>query len=78
LALNISPEKLASATARHAGITVGVWVVAVLVAIGLAVAVALDATIVVSVLVPATMRRLGDRNWYLPAWLRWLPEFRTD
>jgi RND superfamily putative drug exporter len=45
---------------------------------GLAVAVALDATIVRSVLVPATMRLLGDRNWYLPSWLEWLPEVNID
>lgn len=40
---------------------------------GLAVAVLLDATIVRSVLVPATMRLLGGANWYLPSWLGWLP-----
>jgi RND superfamily putative drug exporter len=40
---------------------------------GLAVAVLLDATIVRLVLVPATMRLLGDWNWYLPKWLEWLP-----
>ena len=40
---------------------------------GLAVVVLMDATIVRSVLVPATMRLLGDRNWYLPKWLEWLP-----
>jgi RND superfamily putative drug exporter len=40
---------------------------------GLAVAVLIDATIVRSVLVPATMRLLGRRNWYLPKWLDWLP-----
>ena len=45
---------------------------------GLAVAVLLDATIVRSVLVPATMALLGDRNWYLPAWLRWLPDLRIE
>src|SRR4030067_1015465 len=44
----------------------------------LAVAVLLDATIVRSVLVPAAMQLLGDRNWYLPPVLRWLPELRTD
>ena len=37
---------------------------------GLAVAVLLDATIVRSVLVPAAMALLGDRNWYLPSWLQ--------
>ena len=40
---------------------------------GLAVAVLMDATIVRSVLVPATMRLLGKWNWYLPTWLEWLP-----
>ena len=37
--------------------------------LGLAVAVFLDATVVRIVLVPATMRLLGDRNWWLPRWL---------
>jgi RND superfamily putative drug exporter len=45
---------------------------------GLAVAVILDATIVRSVLVPASMVLLGDWNWYLPSWLRWLPEVRIE
>ena len=40
---------------------------------GLAVAVFLDATIVRVVLVPASMQLLGDRNWYLPSFLEWLP-----
>jgi uncharacterized membrane protein YdfJ with MMPL/SSD domain len=41
--------------------------------IGLAVAVLIDATIVRAVLLPATMKLLGDWNWYLPSWLEWLP-----
>ncbi len=41
---------------------------------GLAVAVLLDATLVRCVLVPATMKLLGTANWYLPSWLRWLPD----
>jgi RND superfamily putative drug exporter len=45
---------------------------------GLGVAVLLDATIVRSVLVPSAMKLLGDANWYLPTWLRWLPEIRTE
>ena len=45
---------------------------------GLAVAVALDATIVRSVLVPATMKLLGNRNWYLPSWLGWLPDVHIE
>ncbi|HKG25078.1 MAG TPA: MMPL family transporter, partial [Thermomicrobiales bacterium] len=45
---------------------------------GLAVAVFLDATVVRSILVPAAMELLGDRNWYLPRWLHWLPDLRID
>ena len=45
---------------------------------GLAVAVLLDATIVRSVLVPASMRLLGDMNWYLPRSLNWLPDLRVE
>jgi RND superfamily putative drug exporter len=41
--------------------------------VGLAVAILIDATIVRAVLLPATMKLLGDRNWYLPSWLQWLP-----
>ncbi len=41
--------------------------------IGLAAAVLIDATIVRGVLLPATMKLLGDWNWYLPSWLTWLP-----
>ena len=45
---------------------------------GLAVAVLLDATLVRSVLVPASMDVLGKRNWYLPSWLNWLPDLRVE
>ena len=41
--------------------------------IGLATAVLLDATLVRVVLLPASMKLLGKWNWYLPAWLDWLP-----
>ena len=41
--------------------------------VGLAVAVILDATVVRAVLLPASMKLLGDWNWYLPTWLQWLP-----
>jgi len=41
--------------------------------IGLAVAVLIDATIIRAVLLPASMKLLGDWNWYLPSWLEWLP-----
>jgi RND superfamily putative drug exporter len=43
--------------------------------VGLAVAVLIDATIIRGVLLPASMRILGDWNWYLPQWLEWIPEF---
>ncbi len=45
---------------------------------GLAAAVVMDATIVRSILVPATMKLLGDRNWYFPRWLDWLPEIHIE
>jgi uncharacterized membrane protein YdfJ with MMPL/SSD domain len=41
--------------------------------IGLAVAVLIDATLIRGVLLPASMKLLGDWNWYLPRWLEWLP-----
>lgn len=45
---------------------------------GLAVAVILDATIIRTVLVPASMALLGDLNWYLPSWLNWLPKVNVE
>jgi len=42
--------------------------------VGLAVAIFIDATVVRGVLLPATMRVLGDWNWYLPRWLEWMPQ----
>jgi len=45
---------------------------------GLAAAVFLDATIVRSVLVPASMQLLGAWNWYLPSWLSWLPRISVE
>jgi uncharacterized membrane protein YdfJ with MMPL/SSD domain len=46
--------------------------------VGLATAVLIDATIVRAVLLPATMKLLGDWNWYLPRWLGWLPRIRLE
>jgi uncharacterized membrane protein YdfJ with MMPL/SSD domain len=43
--------------------------------VGLAAAILIDATIVRAVLLPASMKLLGDWNWYLPKWLEWLPHF---
>jgi uncharacterized membrane protein YdfJ with MMPL/SSD domain len=45
---------------------------------GLAVAVLIDATIVRAVLLPATMKLLGEWNWYLPGWLEWLPSLAAE
>ena len=60
------------------GIALGDLVMFQQMGFGLGVAVLLDATIVRSVLVPAAMQLLGDRNWYLPSALRWLPQMRTE
>jgi RND superfamily putative drug exporter len=42
--------------------------------VGLAAAILIDATLVRAVLLPATMKLLGDWNWYLPRGLGWLPK----
>jgi putative drug exporter of the RND superfamily len=64
--------------AVFAGFASGTLVMFQQMGFGLAVAVILDATLVRSVLVPASMALLGDRNWYLPRWLGWLPDLRID
>jgi RND superfamily putative drug exporter len=46
--------------------------------VGLAMAILIDATIIRGVLLPATMKLLGDRNWYLPRWLEWLPKVGVE
>jgi RND superfamily putative drug exporter len=45
---------------------------------GIAIALALDATLVRLLLIPAAMRLLGERNWYLPSWLSWLPDLQVE
>ncbi|HEV2712731.1 MAG TPA: MMPL family transporter [Gaiellaceae bacterium] len=45
---------------------------------GVAVSLLIDATIIRSVILPATMKLLGDANWYLPDWLTWLPDFHVE
>jgi RND superfamily putative drug exporter len=45
---------------------------------GVAVALLLDATLIRSVLVPAAMELLGERNWWLPRWLGWLPHLEVE
>ena len=64
--------------AVFAGFAMGQLVMFQQMGFGLAVAVFLDATIVRSVLVPASMKLLGSRNWWLPAALNWLPEIRME
>ncbi|MFC2017677.1 MMPL family transporter [Chloroflexota bacterium] len=46
--------------------------------VGLGVAVLIDATLIRAVLLPASMKLLGDRNWYLPSWLEWLPRISAE
>jgi RND superfamily putative drug exporter len=46
--------------------------------VGLAVAVLIDATIIRGVLLPATMKLLGEWNWYMPPWLEWLPSLTPE
>jgi uncharacterized membrane protein YdfJ with MMPL/SSD domain len=43
--------------------------------VGLAAAVLIDATLIRAILLPASMKLLGDWNWYLPKWLEWFPHF---
>ena len=49
-----------------------------LIGFGLAFAVFIDATVVRLLLVPATMELLGDRNWWFPKWLEWLPRVNVE
>ena len=45
---------------------------------GVAVALLLDATIIRSVVLPSALTLLGDRTWYLPRWLDWLPHLEVE
>jgi RND superfamily putative drug exporter len=45
---------------------------------GVAVALLIDATVIRSVVLPSAMALLGDRNWYLPRWLGWLPHLEVE
>ena len=82
-------EAIATGVSRSAGVVTSAAVVMVAVfsifatlsllefkqlGVGLAVAVLLDATVVRGVLLPAAMAVLGERTWWLPRWLRWLPQ----
>jgi putative drug exporter of the RND superfamily len=61
-----------------AGFAAGSLVMLEQVGFGLAVAVLIDATLVRTILVPSAMVLLGDRNWYLPKWLYWIPDLRVE
>jgi RND superfamily putative drug exporter len=45
---------------------------------GVAVSLLIDATIIRSVLLPSAMVVLGDRTWYLPRWLEWIPHLEVE
>jgi uncharacterized membrane protein YdfJ with MMPL/SSD domain len=45
---------------------------------GVAISLLIDATLIRSVLLPASMKLLGNANWYLPSWLRWLPDLHVE
>jgi RND superfamily putative drug exporter len=45
---------------------------------GVAVALILDATLIRSVVLPSAMTLLGERTWYLPRWLEWLPHLEVE
>ena len=60
------------------GFAAGDYILNQQVGFGLAVAILLDATLVRSVLVPASMEVLGRGNWYLPPALAWLPDVRVE
>jgi putative drug exporter of the RND superfamily len=64
--------------AVFAGFAVGDTIAFQQMGFGVAVSLLIDATIVRSVLLPASMRLLGDWNWYLPKWLEWLPDLEVE
>jgi uncharacterized membrane protein YdfJ with MMPL/SSD domain len=45
---------------------------------GIAVSLLIDATVIRSVVLPSVMVLLGDRNWYLPRWLTWIPHLEVE
>ena len=64
--------------AVFAGFAAGQLVMFQQMGFGLGVAILIDATLVRTVLMPAWMEMLGDRNWYMPKFLDWLPDFRVE
>jgi RND superfamily putative drug exporter len=45
---------------------------------GVAVALLIDATVIRSIVLPSLMAVLGDRSWYLPRWLEWIPHLEVE
>jgi RND superfamily putative drug exporter len=45
---------------------------------GVAVSLLIDATVIRSIVLPALMALLGDRSWYLPRWLEWIPHLEVE
>jgi RND superfamily putative drug exporter len=64
--------------AVFAGFAAGELVMFQQMGFGVAAALLIDATIIRSVLLPATMHLLGRWNWYLPRWLDWLPRLQVE
>jgi uncharacterized membrane protein YdfJ with MMPL/SSD domain len=64
--------------AVFAGFAAGELVMFQQMGFGVAVALLIDATIIRSVVLPATMHLLGRWNWYLPRWLDWLPHVEVE
>jgi RND superfamily putative drug exporter len=83
-AVSIGVKATAGVITSAAAIMVGVFSIFALMrllamkqfGLGLGVAVLVDATIIRSVLLPASMKLLGDLNWYLPSWLEWIPKVK--
>jgi RND superfamily putative drug exporter len=88
-----TPDAITSGIAASAGVVTSAAVIMVAVfsvfatlsfvdvktlGVGLAFAVLVDATVVRGILVPAAMTLLGERSWYLPGWLGWLPGRQLD
>ena len=79
-------KKSASVVTSAASVMVGVFAIFATLnvlemkqmGIGLGTAILLDATVIRAVLLPATMKLLGDWNWYFPSWLEWIPRVRTE
>ncbi|MFL5928106.1 MAG: MMPL family transporter [Gaiellaceae bacterium] len=79
-------KKSASVVTSAAAVMVGVFTIFATLnvlemkqmGVGLAAAILIDATVIRAVLLPASMKLLGDWNWYFPSWLEWIPRVRTD